>query len=90
MAQVTMASMYATGKGAPKDLSIARQWALKAAEQGDTKGQYLIGRMYLIGEGGSKEVEKGKYWLKKAEDQGNTQAGQLLWLFYRGKLDEYL
>ena len=50
-AQVSVATQYFLGRGAPKDYAIAAKWYERAAEGGDVGAQYIIASMYEHGDG---------------------------------------
>jgi TPR repeat protein len=55
----------------------------KAADQGDAKAQYEIGRMYVAGVGVEKNCETGAAWLLKSANQSFAQAQTALGVMYR-------
>jgi TPR repeat protein len=54
------------------------KWFRKAADQGDAKAQYSLGRAYAMGLGVTKDVEQAKTWLRKAAAQKHADAQKLL------------
>jgi TPR repeat protein len=55
--------MYRDGRGVPQDDAEAMKWALRAAEQNDAFGQFLVGAMYAEGRGARKDrVQAYKYF----------------------------
>ena len=50
-AQTTLAWLHYRGEGAAKDDVESMKWYRKAAEQGDPKGQFILGAMYAVGMG---------------------------------------
>ena len=67
--------------GVKKDASEAAKWKReavesyrKAAEQGDAKAQYKLGRAYSDGEVVSKDDVEAVKWVRKAAEQGNADA----------------
>jgi uncharacterized protein len=66
-AENALADWYQSGRhGFPKDLTVAAEWYLKAAEQGVNQAQGQIGEMYEFGEGVQKDHEKAVAWIRKA------------------------
>jgi TPR repeat protein len=49
---------------------------LKAAELGEPKAQYFLGRMYLEGDGVPEDRANGATWLRKALEQGHPLNGE--------------
>jgi len=66
--------IYQGGDGVPKDVEVAAQWYLKAAEQGYADAQYSLGWMYDAGEGRPKNALLAAKWYGKAAEQGNADA----------------
>ena len=56
---------------------------LKAAEQGDSKSQYMLGDCYYLGEGVSEDKEKAVGWYLKAAKQGHADTQNLLGECYK-------
>ncbi len=57
-----------------------------AAEQGNAKAQFNLGRMYCKGEGTEVNYEKALYWYEKAAEQGDTDAQVNLGsMYYNGE-----
>lgn len=59
----------------------ARSSFLKAAEQGDSWGQYNLADMYEYGEGGTQSLEQAYYWYKQATEQNHFKAKEALTVF---------
>ncbi|MBF0585254.1 MAG: SEL1-like repeat protein, partial [Magnetococcales bacterium] len=45
-----------------------------AAEQGDTKAQYLLGAGYAEGRGVLQDFQEAVQWFQKAADKGDAEA----------------
>src|SRR5215475_9749455 len=61
--------------GIPGDRTIAFQWFLKSAEQGNRKAMSLVAMGYLMGLGGtSRDEEKAAEWYAKLVPLGDTYA----------------
>ncbi len=69
-------------------------WAQKAAEQGHTGAQALVGHALLTGEGCSRDLDKAKQWLEKAIDgsqlefRAKAQEDYAALLFEQGEYKE--
>ena len=48
----------------------ALKWCRKAAEQGNSRAQALLGRMYQVGEGVEQDLAQAFYWFEKSAKQG--------------------
>ena len=66
-AMTLLASHYACGRGAEKNLSVSAKWYLSAAERGDVVSQYYVSRMYEQGIGVATNQQTAAYWWKKVE-----------------------
>jgi len=66
--------MHQNGKGVTQDYSEAVKWYRKAAEQGNSTGQFLLGGMYTQGKGVSQDYSEAVKWYRKAAEQGNADA----------------
>ena len=53
-----------------RDLPKARGLFAEAAQAGDARAQFNLGRMYLQGEGGPRDYAQALKWSEKAADQG--------------------
>ena len=60
--------------GVEENHALAVQWLRKAAEQGDARAQYFLGRMYDDGRGVSQDNAEAAKWYRKAVDQGDVDA----------------
>lgn len=74
-AQYELGKMYATGKGAEKDVVEAVKWLKRSAEQGFAKGQHRLGVMYWSGQGVERNDREAVKLFRMAAAQGDT-AGQ--------------
>ncbi len=54
-----------------KDTSIAFQWFLRAAQDGNTRAAGLVANDYFSGDGIKKDSDQAFEWSKKAADQGD-------------------
>jgi len=78
--------IYYYGDGLEQNLEQAFQWLQKAATQGYTNAQSLLGLMYYYGDGVEKNFEKAFQWTQKAATQGHTNAQYNLGImFLNGK-----
>lgn len=62
--------MYYKGQGVRQDYATAIEWYTKAANQGDTQAQTILGVMYATGQGVSQNEQTAKAWASKACDNG--------------------
>ena len=69
------------------DVIEAAYWYEKAAMQGHTRAQWLIGACYLQGIGVNKDVEKAENWLLKSAQSGDTDGQFTLGGYYFMKPD---
>jgi TPR repeat protein len=53
---------------------LAFEWYSKAAQQGNDKAQYQLGRCYKKGEGCTKDANAAFQWFDKSAAQGNADA----------------
>lgn len=86
-AQYNVGMMYANGKGVKADLSEAKRWYEKAAEQGNASAQYNLAQLYHhIGESDPHAYKRARYWYEKAALGGVVQAyNNLAALYLEGK-----
>lgn len=83
---VAMGKQYASRY--PIDLGHAADLFRLAAEQGNTKGAFLLGDSYANGDGVPKDMNQAVIWYRKAADQGDTQARtNLRMMFYSGQIN---
>lgn len=82
-AQLKLAGYYALGQGGlEQSYEKTFYWTNKAAEQGNTVAQAIIGNSYFLGRGVIQSDEKAFYWAKKSAEQGFPDAQYLLALCY--------
>ena len=88
-----IAEDYCNGRnGKTKDYSLAVKWARKAAELGNSRGQFRLGYCYYSGEGVTQDYAEATKWFRKAADQGYVYAQYNLGLCYyysRGVTQDY-
>ncbi|GHV38472.1 hypothetical protein FACS1894187_17310 [Synergistales bacterium] len=77
-AQNRLGSMYANGRGVPKDDKQAVEWYRKAADQGHAAAQYNLGLMYAK----TKDDKQAADWYRKAAEQGYAAAQNRLGFMY--------
>jgi len=70
------------GKGVNRDLALATQYRIKAADLGDPWSCYFLGKQYLEGRGVEKNSDKGAELLQRAVDKGVPPANLALGLCY--------
>jgi len=74
-AQINLIGMLQGGyPGVPADLTLAAQWALRAAEQGSANAAHTLGEMYAGGTGVQRNLSKSVFWWRKAAEAGNHWA----------------
>lgn len=83
-AQALLGSLYAFGRGTPKDDGQAMFWLRKSAEQNNAGGQLAVGEMYLQGRGADADAKQGAFWIEKAAEQGLAPAELFLGTMYEG------
>jgi len=72
--QCTLADIFADDSNTRFfDLQQAVHWYEKAAEQGHTKAQCMIGSCYSQGLGVDKDSEKAEFWLQKSAEAGYAE-----------------
>lgn len=78
--------MYSSGDGTKIDYIEAKNWFLKAAEQGQAKAQFNLGVLYFNGQGVKQDYFKAAEWHQKAAEQGYADAQyNLAKIYYLGK-----
>jgi len=66
--------LYTFGQGVDQDYKKAFEWYSKAAQQGNSQAQLIVGMMYFKGEGVQQNNELAEKWLRKAAENGNKDA----------------
>ena len=64
------------------DYATALTQVRPVAEEGDPKGQLLLGRMYYNGHGVSRDDAEAAKWARKAAEQNNAEAQRMLAALY--------
>ncbi|KAF9924320.1 hypothetical protein FBU30_005686 [Linnemannia zychae] len=83
-AQVKLGDIYKYGLGGvEKDYNRAKDWYLKAAEQGHACAQYNIGFLYANGHGVQQDYSLAMTWYKKAAEQGHADAQYNIGFLYQ-------
>ncbi|MDO8464206.1 MAG: tetratricopeptide repeat protein [Gallionella sp.] len=77
-----LGNMFRSGWGVEQNDGEAVYWYHKAAEQGDSGGQFNLGVMYEDGCGVEQNPELAVYWYRKAAEQGDTAAQFNLGVIY--------
>jgi TPR repeat protein len=72
-AQYELATLYAEGRGVPRDPHAALLWAGKAADQGNREAQFSAGRVLIESENPTSKA-KGLDYLTKAAEAGHSTA----------------
>jgi hypothetical protein len=83
LAQSSLGSLYAAGKGVPQDYAKALMWLRKAADQGDANAQYNLGVMYISARGVPLNYAVAATWFNKAAVQGYVRAETNLGIMYQ-------
>jgi uncharacterized protein len=74
-AQVLMAGIYLRGDGGyAKDPVLAAQWFERAAAQGNSYAQFMLGEIHEQGWGTPKNLKVAAEWREKAANRGDNQA----------------
>ncbi|MCW5771926.1 MAG: sel1 repeat family protein, partial [Rhodospirillaceae bacterium] len=66
--------MHRHGLGVDRDYAEARNWFERAAERGDSAGQYNLAQMLSDGVGGAPDYRVAMKWYRAAADQGHPRA----------------
>ena len=64
--------MHMSGRGIPKDQSIAREFFGRAADAGFVASLHEIGNLYLNGWGAPRDYQKARFYFEKAIDGGGV------------------
>jgi hypothetical protein len=78
MAQYVLASAYANGEGAPKDLAESLRWLRLAAEQEEPGALMQLAGLYMTGEGVTKDIGEAIRLTRLAAKQGEPRAEELI------------
>lgn len=81
--------LYFVGDSLPTDWYAGFKDWLQAAEAGDAKAQYNVGRCYCRGDGVDKDEDQAKYWYTKAKEQNDPRAFFNLHLLHEDKASKY-
>jgi TPR repeat protein len=81
-AQDTLAGMYATGAGVPRDSILAAHWWRRAADQGRASAQFNLGLQYATGNGVPPDADEAVFWWGQAANAGSAVAQFNLGLMY--------
>jgi Sel1 repeat len=74
-AQLELGTRYLLGRGVPiEDAVQARNWFLKAADQGNSTAQFWLGEMFSTGWGIPEDKARAAIWYRKAAEQGLATA----------------
>lgn len=75
VAQYEMGRQFYVGDhGRPRDLLMAYQWFVRAAEAGDTGAQNTLGVMLQNGQGVGADLDRAREWYQRAADAGHPKA----------------
>jgi uncharacterized protein len=81
-AQAYLGAMYLLGEGVLQDSVTAVEWIRRAAEQGNSGGQYGLGLMYFNGCGVTTNHTVAAEWYQRAADKGLAEAQYNLGTMY--------
>ena len=74
-AQRCLGELYFYGDlGLPEDKTMAFDWCMKAAQQGDSEASYCAGLSYLNGDGVEANPKMAQHWLRVAARQNYSDA----------------
>jgi TPR repeat protein len=81
--QRDLGTLYSRVEGVERDDRKAAAWYLRAAEGGDSEGQFVTGQRYKFGDGhDAPNIKEAAKWYKKAAFQGHCAAQFHLGLCY--------
>ena len=81
-AQFRLAKMHEHGAGAVRDLSLARQWAERAARAGNIRAMHDVGVYYARGEGAPLDEALAFRWFREAASFGVADSQHNLAILY--------
>jgi TPR repeat protein len=81
-AQYRLAKLYENGEGVPTDLTLARQWAERAASGGDHRAMHDLGVFFARGEGAPQDDVAAFRWFRQAAEYGVLDSQYNLGVFY--------
>lgn len=81
-AQFRLAKMHEHGAGAARDLSLARQWAERAARSGNVRAMHDVGVYYARGEGAPLDETLAFRWFREAASFGVADSQHNLAILY--------
>lgn len=82
VAQFTLGSCYANGRGVPRNYAVAVQWYYRSAVQGYAPAQNRLGLCYYRGWGTPQNFSAAVTWYRKAAAQGYAPAEDNLGVCY--------
>jgi len=80
-----LGAMNENGFGIPKNQTQAITWFTKAAEMGNARAQFNLGRLEYTGQSGKNDPAQAYVWLKLAADNKDAMAAHLLADYMMGK-----
>ena len=81
-ARFALAERFESGRGFPRNDSLAFKYYLLAAKQKHSVAQYRVSILYLEGRGISRSPRQAKYWLLASSEQGYAKAQSKLGTMY--------
>jgi TPR repeat protein len=68
------------GNGVAKDYAAAREWAQKAADAGQGRGNLYLGQIWMNGWGTVADLDKAQAYFQKADAKGDMKGGRYVGL----------
>lgn len=81
-AQYGLSKLHEKGNGVVKDLTLAREWTSKAAENGNVKAMHDLAVFMAEGDGGAQTYAGAAEWFNKAADFGILDSQYNLGVLY--------
>lgn len=82
IAQYALSKLHEKGTGVPKDLTLAREWAEKAARGGNVKAMHDLAVFMAEGEGGDQTYAGAVEWFRKGAEFGIVDSQYNLGVLY--------
>jgi TPR repeat protein len=73
-AQELLAGLYLSGQGVARDGAGAGRWCRAAADQGDAKAMYELGRIFAGGRLAPQDLAEAYMWFTLAAERGQEEA----------------
>ncbi|MBR9807227.1 MAG: hypothetical protein GYB49_08410 [Alphaproteobacteria bacterium] len=82
IAQYRLSKLHEKGTGVPKDLSLARQWTKRAAENGNINAMHDYAVYMAQGDGGSQSYAGAVEWFRQGAEYGIVDSQYNLGILY--------